>query len=208
MKLVDQRIGDFIDVLASDAPAPGGGSAAALSSAMGIALTGMVAALTVDKPKYAEHDELTRRVLSEAESLRHGLTDAIDRDTEAFNGVSEVFSMPKSTDEEKAARKAAMQAALKSATAVPLEVMELSLKALELTAQAVGKSNANAASDLGVAALSLLAGVKSAWLNVLINLVGVADADFVERHKAKGQEILEKAESVSGDIYGKIVSSL
>ena len=208
MKLVDQRTGDFIEILASDAPAPGGGSAAALSAAMGAALTEMVAALTVGKPKYAEHAELTRSILSEAESLRLALTQAIDKDTEAFNGVSAVFTMPKSTDEEKTARKEAMQAALKAATLVPLEVMGLALDALKLTSLAVGTSNTNAASDLGVAVLSLLAGVKGAWLNVLINLAGVADANFVERHKTSGSEIVEKAESLSADVYNKIVTSL
>ena len=208
LKLTEQRLCEFIDVLASDAPAPGGGSAAALSSALGAALTGMVAALTTGKPKYAEHEELTGKLLAESEALRRKLTDAIDQDTEAFNGVSAVFAMPKATDEEKAARKTAMQAALKAATVVPLQVMELSLSALELTASAIGKTNSNAASDLGVAALALLAGVKSAWLNVLINLAGIADEEFSASHKAKGLEIVGKAEGLSAQIYNEIVSAL
>jgi len=208
MKLVDQKICDFIDVLASDAPAPGGGSTAALSAAMGIALTQMVAALTVGKSKYAEHDELAQQILCDAQTLRLKLTDAIDKDTEAFNGVSAVFAMPKATDCEKAARKAAMQEALKTATVVPFEVMELAFEALELTAKAVGKSNANAASDLGVASLSLLSGVKGAWLNVLINVSGISDEEFVSSYKAKGSEIVGKAESLSAHIYSEIITTL
>ena len=208
LKLTEQRVCEFIDILASDAPAPGGGSAAALMAAQGASLVGMVAALTAGKPKYVEHDELARRIMSEAETLRLKLAGAIDRDTEAFNGVSAVFAMPKSSDDEKAARKAAMQAALKTATSVPLEVMELALKSLELTVQAVGKTNTNAASDLGVAALSLLAGVKGAWLNVLINLGGVTDEGFVANHKSRGLEIVDKAERLSAQIYNEIISTL
>jgi len=208
MKLVEQKICDFVDVLASDAPAPGGGSTAALSAAMGIALTQMVAALTVGKPKYAEHDELAQQILHDAQVFRLKLTDAVDKDTEAFNGVSAVFAMPKATDCEKAARKDAMQEALKQATAVPFEVMELALEALELTARAVGKSNTNAVSDLGVASLSLLAGIKGAWLNVLINVAGITDEEFVASRKAKGSEIVGKAEIISARIYSEIISTL
>ena len=208
MKLVDQQIGGFIDLLASDAPAPGGGSTAALSAAMGVALTQMVAGLTVGRPKYAEHEDLALRIITDAVKLRKQLTDAIDKDTEAYNAVNAVFSMPKSTDGEKAARKDAMQNALRAATLVPLDVMELTLSALELTASAVGKSNPNAASDLGVASLTLLAGVKGAWLNVLINLAGVSDTAFVESTKSQGQQTLEKAEKISTDIYTAIVANL
>ena len=208
MKLSEQRINDFLKELASDAPAPGGGGGAALCSATGIALTGMVTAFTVDKPKYAEFDELNRRVQSGAESLRLRLSEGIDKDKEAFNGVGAVYGMPKSTDEEKAARTAAMQQALKAATAVPYEVMELSLEALKLTSEIVGKSNPNVASDIGVAALSLQAGVKSAWLNVLINLAGIKDEAFVQKHKSKGQEMLTEAEAISGEIYEKILATM
>ena len=208
MKLSEQPINDFLKLLASDAPAPGGGGGAALCSASGIALTGMVTAFTVGKPKYAEYDELNRRVQAGAESLRLKLAEGINKDKDVFNGVSAVYGMPKSTDEEKAARTAAMQEALKAATAVPFEVMELSLEALVLTSEIVGRSNPNVASDIGVAALSLQAGVKSAWLNVLINLAGIKDEAFVNKYKSKGQEMLTKAEALSGDIYDKILATM
>ena len=162
MKLCDMTIAQFTQILGSDAPAPGGGSAAALSGAVGVALTTMVAALTVGKEKYAEHDALMQEILDGGEKLRLSLVDVMDRDTEAFNGVSAVFSMPRNTDEEKAARKDAMQAALKACTKTPYAMMEYSLAALELVEQALGRSNVNAASDLGVADPSLKGAIQGA----------------------------------------------
>jgi len=194
--------------MASDAPAPGGGSASALSAAMGASLTSMVAALTLGKPKYAEFEQLAKEIVSAMNKLRKELADAVDRDTEAYNGVGAVFAMPKATDEEKAARKQAMQDALKQATLVPLEVMRLALAGLELTASCVGKTNPNAASDLGVASLTLLAGVKGAWLNVLINLSGVTDDSFVRDCKAKGGEMFASADTLAGEVYSKVETSL
>ena len=113
MKLTEMKVNEFISVLASDAPAPGGGSASALAGAMGVGLSKMVAALTLGKPKYAEYEEKVQQIFDRADKLTKELVNGIDRDTEAFDGVSAVFAMPKSTDEEKAARKEAMQKALK-----------------------------------------------------------------------------------------------
>lgn len=125
--------------------------------------------------------------------LTEKLTAAIDRDTEAFDGVSAVFAMPKSTDEEKAARKEAMQKALKEATLVPYETMELCLQSLKVVKLGVGKTNTSAASDLGVASLNLKSAVQGAWLNVLINLAGIKDEAFVTEYKSKGEAILAEA---------------
>ena len=123
MKLTEMQVKDFIELLASDAPAPGGGSASALAGAMGIGLGKMVAGLTIGKPKYADHQETVQQIHDRAGALVEQLTASIDRDTEAFDGVSAVFAMPKNTDEEKAARKEAMQKALKEATLVPFAVL-------------------------------------------------------------------------------------
>lgn len=208
MKLADQTVTSFVDLMASDAPAPGGGSAAALEGALGAALTSMVCALTQGKKKYAEYAELTQGVGEEAQTLKAQYVDVIDRDTEAFNAVSAVFAMPKDTDEEKAARSAAMQEALKGCTKTPFEMMELAAKALELTDSVVGRSNASAASDLGCAALSLKAAVQGAWLNVLINIGGLKDQVFAEQYRAKGETLLKKALPLADSIYAKVLNSL
>ena len=208
IKLTELRITDFIDTLASDAPAPGGGSASALAGAIGISLTRMVAALTIGKEKYAEHNQLMLETLTQADKLKEELVASIDRDTEAFNGVTAVFKMPKETDQEKALRKVAMQLALQEATIVPYQMMAHALQALEVTKGAVGKSNPNAASDLGVASLTLKAAVQGAWLNVLINLSGIQDEGFVNEYNKKGGEILAKALPLADEIYQQIVEEL
>ena len=151
MKLTDMQVKEFIDVLASDAPAPGGGSAAALAGAMGAGLGKMVASLTIGKPKYAEYEEKAKEIFERGGELSKQLVVAIDRDTESFDGVSAVFAMPKNTDEEKAVRKEAMQKALKEATLVPYHTMELCLESLKVVEMGVGCTNSSAASDLGVA---------------------------------------------------------
>lgn len=208
MKLADLTLTAFVDTTASDAPAPGGGSVAALEGALGTALTAMVCALTQGKKKYAEHAEFTAEVGKKADALKAQYVDVIDRDTEAFNAVSAVFAMPKGTDEEKAARSAAMQEALKGCTKTPFEMMELAVAALELTDSIVGRSNDSAASDLGCAALSLKAAVQGAWLNVLINIGGLKDQTFADQYRKDGEALLAKALPLADSIYEKILASL
>lgn len=205
MGLVDLSLKDFATVLGSDTPAPGGGSAAALSGANGISLTKMVCELTLGKKKYADYQEVIEEVHLKSSSLQEKLLAAIDKDTEAFNLVSAVFDMPKETDDDKAARRAAMQSALKEAAQSPYDMMLLMVEALEVTEKAVGKSNTNAASDLGVAALNLKAGLQGAWLNVLINLSGIKDDAFVSNYRQKGQELLTRGCDIADTIYERIV---
>ena len=208
MKLVEMKVNEFVDLMASDEPAPGGGSAAALEGALGAALTAMVCALTVGKKKYADVQELAIESQKKGNELKAQFVDVIDRDTEAFNAVSAVFAMPKDTDEEKAARKAAMQEALKGCTKTPFEMMELACQALELTRSVVGKLNASAASDLGVAALSLRAGIQGAWLNVLINIGSLKNKDLAADYKKKGEEMLAKALPLADKIYENVLAQM
>ena len=197
MKLVEMKVNEFVDLMASDEPAPGGGSAAALEGALGAALTAMVCALTVGKKKYADVQELAIESQKKGNELKA-----------QFNAVSAVFAMPKDTDEEKAARKAAMQEALKGCTKTPFEMMELACQALELTRSVVGKLNASAASDLGCAALSLKAAIQGAWLNVLINIGGIQDQAFADEYRQKGQALLDKALPLADAIYQEVLESL
>ena len=208
MKLPEMSITAFSDLLASDAPAPGGGSTAALAGALGVSLAAMVAGLTVGKKKYAEHEELAKSAIKDAEGIQKQLLELMDRDTEAFNGVSAVFTMPKETDEQKAARSEAMQKALKACTLTPFEMMECALKALELTRSLVGKSNDSAASDLGVAALSLKTGIQGAWLNVLINISGIKDAAFADTYRKNGEALLAKALPLADEIYEHVLTAV
>jgi formiminotetrahydrofolate cyclodeaminase len=169
----------FLDEVASSSPAPGGGSVAALSGALGAALTSMVCNLTVGKKKYADVDDEMKNVLEQSEHLREQFTTLIDRDTQAFNKVMEAITLPKDTDPQKALRAAAIREATKEATLVPLEVMKHCIDALALAQAVVSKGNANSVSDAGVSAYMLHAALEGAALNVRINLNGLNDPEFV-----------------------------
>ena len=208
MKLADLKVTEFVDLLASDAPAPGGGSAAALEGAIGAALTAKVCGLTKGKKKFAEFNDLAVETEVKALALKDRFIDVMDRDTEAFNVVSAAFGMPKATDEEKAARSAAIQKGLEGCTATPFEMMEIAVETLELTDSILGKSNDSAASDLGVSALSLRAAVQGAWLNVLINIGSLKNKELAEDYRVKGEALLAKALPLADKIYAEVVTML
>ena len=179
---------DFLLELASTSPAPGGGSAAALSAAQGYALLSMVAGLTLKSKKYQENWETVKPVLNRA---RSGLLTALKmmiEDTEAFNRVMEAYRMPKNTDEEKAKRREAIQNALKGAAESPLNIMRHSLKGLDDVLILAEYGNKNAITDVGSAAYQFHAAFFGAELNVMINLSSIKDAEF--RQKVD-EEILE-----------------
>lgn len=200
MKLADMTVREFLDIMASDAPAPGGGSAAALCGAQGAGLAAMVAGLTIGRKKFAEFEETCLAVRAEALALAEKLTVQIDKDTEAFNLVAAAFRLPKSTDEEKAARSKAIQAGTLVSTEVPFETMVLALDTLRCAEKLLAGFNDGAASDLGVAAWNLLTCVKGAWLNVCINIGSLKDKETAESFRSRGQAILREAEEIAAKI--------
>lgn len=206
MKLAQLQVSEFTQLLASDAPAPGGGSAAALEGAIGAALTAMVCELTAGKKQYAEHKDFILETQKKAEALRVRFNDVMDRDTEAFMVVSNAFGMPKSTEEEKAARSAAIQKGLVCCTETPFEMMQLAAQTIELTASVLGRFNESAASDLGVAALSVRSAVQGAWLNVLINIGSLKDRELAESYRARGTVLLEKTLALADQVYNTVLT--
>lgn len=204
MKLMNMQINEYISQMGSDSPAPGGGSASALCGAQGAALVSMVAALTIGKKKYEEHQALCLEVKEKADALRLRLEAQVDADTDAFNLVSAAFKLPKETDQDKAARRTAIADATLVATRVPFETMGLAMEAMALVECLIGKSNANAASDLGVAALNLQACVKGAWLNVLINLPGVKDEAAAAQFGEQGAAMARAAQATGDAVFHAI----
>lgn len=206
--LCEKTVSEFINELASNAPAPGGGSVAALSGALGAALTSMVSNLTIGKKKYLDVESEVKNILSKSEELRKNFTALIDKDTEAFNKVMEAYSLPKDTDDQKALRTAAIQEATKEATLVPLRVMKLVVDALALTKVIAEKGNSNSISDAGVGALMLHAAAEGAALNVLINLNGINDQEFVGWHADEVATLQRtcrsKAEEIMNIVRGKV----
>ena len=200
-RLIDLDIKKYMENLASNLPAPGGGSASALSGAQGISLVMMVAELTVGKEKYSEWEEHCQKAIRDGVIIQTNFLKAIDDDTDAYNKVGAAFKLPKNTDEEKAVRSRAIQDATILATQIPLRTMEISLDALKVAECLIGKSNPNCASDIGVGALNIKAALMGAWLNVKINLPGIKDETLRNELLEKGQSILEAGNKIADKCY-------
>lgn len=208
VKLTDRSVTDFLQELASSAPAPGGGSVAALSGALGAALISMVCNLTLGKKGYEDVQDDIQELFARSEALRQQLAGLLEEDVKAYTGYSQAAKMPRSTDEEKAERQVAMQDALKVATDVPLSIAEAAVKVMDLCTPAAEKGNKWAVSDAGVAVLMGEAALRSAALNVLINLGTLKDAEFVADRRAKLDALLEGKGIMRDQIYDYVVSKL
>ncbi len=176
--LVSMELRAFVDAVSSDSPAPGGGSVAALAGALGAALAAMDANLTVGKKGYEAVSEALSVLGMKAQTLKRALLDAVDEDTEAFNGVMEAMRLPKSSDAEKLARSAAIEEAEKRAARVPLRTAGLCLEAMGLCLDAARSGNANSVTDAATGCAMAYAGLQSAVLNVRINVRGLSDEAF------------------------------
>jgi formiminotetrahydrofolate cyclodeaminase len=197
----NSSIQTFLDDLASERPTPGGGGAAAVSGAIGAALVSMVANLTIGKKNYEAVWQDLEAVNAKAVALRAELIRAIDEDVVAFNAVMGAYGLPRATDEEKAKRAAAIQAALKDATIAPLRAVKACFEVIRLSAAAAEKGNLNVISDAGVAVLSASAGLRSAALNVFINAKAIKDRDFAEKQIAEVNALLAQAAATTEAVY-------
>lgn len=186
-------IEQFTIETASDAPVPGGGSIAAVSGSLSAALVKMVANLTIGKKKYVEVGEEMSEISKKAEVIRVKMLDDIERDCAAFNLVMDAFKLPKATDEEKAARSAAIQNGLKEAASVPMEIAENAYSIMALSERVVLAGNSNAVTDGLVSAMMARTAVLSALLNVKINLDSIKDEVFVLELANKVADLEKKA---------------
>jgi formiminotetrahydrofolate cyclodeaminase len=208
VKLTEKSVSNFLDELASKQPAPGGGSVAALSGALGAALVSMVCNLTLGKKGYEDVQADIENLLAQSEALRAKLTDLLEEDVAAYTGYSKAAKMPRATDEEKAERSKAMQNALKVATDVPLSIAEAAVQVMDLCMPAGEKGNKWAVSDAGVAVLAAEAALRSAALNVLINLGTLRDEEFVADRRAKLDNLLEGKGAMRDEVYDYVVTRL
>lgn len=207
-ELTNKTMKNFLDELSSSAPAPGGGSVAALSGALGAALISMVSNLTIGKEKYANvQDEITG-LLKKSERLREELTDLLEADAKVYTELSQTMKMPRDTDEQKTSRAEAMDKALKAATDVPMRVAEACVSVMDLCIPVAEKGNVNAVSDVGVGVLMAEAGLRSAALNVLINLGWIKDESFVRESRTKLDALLKGKSALCDEIYELVASKL
>lgn len=187
--LVDLTVKDFLNKVAGNDPVPGGGSVAALNGAVASALAAMVANLTIGKKGYEDHEELMRHISGVALQEKKKFVEDIDRDSEAYNSVFDCFKMPKGTDEEKAARSAAIQEATKFAALVPMQVARNAYKLMAIIMDVARLGNRNAVTDACVAMMSARTAVLGALMNVRINLGSLKDKEFVGKLQAEADEL-------------------
>ena len=174
---------EFVDVLGSKAPVPGGGGASALVGAVGTALGNMVGALTVGKKKYADVEEEMKELMAKATTLQDELLHLIERDAEVFEPLSKAYGMPRETEEEKAEKARVMEIVLKDACSVPMEIMEKCCEAIDLIVEFAAKGSALAISDAGVGAAFCKAALEGASLNVYINTKSMKNREYAEELK-------------------------
>lgn len=205
-RLVDMTCRDFALETASESPAPGGGSISAYMGALGAALGAMVANLSSHKAGWDERWEEFSDYAERGQELLRELLALVDEDTEAFNRIMAVFAMPKATDEEKAARSAALQSATLYATQVPLKTMKVSFKVFEIVRAMAEIGNPNSVSDAGVGALAARSAVLGAQLNVKINAAGLKDRQAAEALIAEADSIAAQAVEAEREVL-EIVNS-
>lgn len=189
---IQSTLQPFLDELAGGSATPGGGSAAAATGAMGAAAISMVCNLTIGRSKFADVEAEMVAILDRSEALRAALTQLVSDDAAAFAAIMDAYRLPKTTDDEKAARSQAIQAGTKEATLTPLATARACAEVIELSRSVVERGNPSAVSDAGAGAACAQAGLKAAALNVLINQSSIKDEAFVEACRTELTEILLK----------------
>ena len=199
---------EFIAVLASKEPVPGGGGAAALAGAVGVALGGMVASLTIGKKKYLDVQDDIIALKAKSDALQRGLIELVGRDAEVFGPLSKAYGMPKETEEERAEKSRVMSKALTECCEVPLEIMRLCMEAIDLHKEFASKGSAIAVSDAGCGVILCKAAMQAASLNVFINTKIMEDRGLAEGYNKEANDILAaglaKADAVFAGVAAKL----
>lgn len=205
-RLRDLTIDDFTARLASSDPVPGGGSASAVAAALGASLATMVASLTTGRPKYADHEPMLAWVLETGRRLTDRFLALADDDAEAYAGFAAALKLPRENDDEIAIRTAAMQAAARRASEVPLAVAEACFDLVSSAEALAGRTNPNASSDVDVAVLLGEAAARGAAANVLINLPSTGDPELEGKLTARVTELLAAIENLASQAHQVIGS--
>ncbi len=199
---------EFVDVLASKAPVPGGGGASALVGAIGTALGNMVGSLTVGKKKYADVEEDMWAMKEKATALQNELLHLIERDAEVFEPLSKAYGMPRATEEEKAEKARVMEIVLKDACSVPMEIMERCCEAIDVIEEFAAKGSALAISDAGVGVIFCKAALQGASLNVYINTKSMKNREYAEELNQKCDAMLAKYTVKADQIFASVEGRL
>lgn len=199
---------EYLDEATSNAPTPGGGSVSALAGALGTTMASMAANFTTGKKKFVEVEDEVKGLLARLDAERAALLAAMQSDTEAYAEVGAAYGMPKGTDDEKAARRGAIQHALKVAMQPPLAAMRSCAEAMRATRRLLEVANPNLITDVGVAAVLLEAAARGAYLNVAVNLNGLKDDALVSRAEDECARTLEECERLAVEVWGGVNAAL
>ncbi len=199
---------DFVSQLASKAPVPGGGGAAALIGSMGAALGNMVVGLTSGKKKYAAYEEDLQRMKLELTELQDKLLTYIDEDAVAFYPLSQAYGIKATTEEEKEMKNQVLQAALKEASVVPMKIVQACYAGLLIQEELAVKGSSLAISDVACGVQALRTGLLAGRVNVMINLGMIEDQDFVQRTKLELDDVTQKGLALADHIYSNVESKL
>jgi formiminotetrahydrofolate cyclodeaminase len=206
--ITQSSVETFLDELASGNPTPGGGSAAAIMGAMGAALVSMVCNVTIGKKGCESVEAEMRAVRAESERVRRRLTAMVAEDIAAFDSILAAYKLPKTTDDEKARRAAAIQAGLRRATETPLDCARACAEVIALARRASEKGYLNVISDGGVGVLAGFTGLRSAALNVYINAPALKDREFAARAAAELEQLVEFCDAESAAVYALVRNKL
>jgi formiminotetrahydrofolate cyclodeaminase len=206
--MIQKSIDEFLDRLASADATPGGGSAAAVMGAAGAALVSMVCNVSIGKKGYEAAEPEMRAVLAKSESLRRRLTDMIEDDVTAFDGLMSAYKLPKATEHDKASRAEAIEASLKRATQVPLDCARACGEVIALSRRAGAHGYRHVISDAGVGVSAAYAALRSAALNVLINAPAIKDRAFAELAVAEIGQLMERSAAESEAVYALVRGKL
>lgn len=199
---------EFVEVLASKAPVPGGGGASALVGAIGMALGNMVGSLTVGKKKYADVEADMIAMKEKATALQADFLRLVEADAEAFEPLSKAYGMPKETEEEKAEKARVMAIVLKDACAVPMEIMEKCCEAIDVIEEFAAKGSALAISDAGVGVVFCKAALLGASLNVFINTKSMADREYAASLNEKADKMIADYSKKADEIFAAVNARL
>lgn len=201
-------LNDFVEILSSKAPAPGGGGAAALTGAQGCALAAMVCNLTIGKKKYAEFEEDLKKILDESITLQRRFLNMIEEDKINFMPLAKAYGLPSTTDEEKIYKVKVMEDALKEACKVPVEIVEKSFEGIKLHLELMNKGSKLAISDVGVGVEFLRASLISGKMNVLINTGMMKNENYSLEIENKVNELVKEGIFMADSISDKVMSML
>lgn len=204
----DKSVKDFTSDLGSKQPVPGGGGAASVAGALGAALGSMVAALTIGKEKYADVEDDLIYLKSRAYNLETEFLQLVEKDAAVFLDLSATYKLPKETDEEKETKERMMEAALKEAALVPLDIMRKACETIELMDGFAEKGSKLAVSDAGCGVALCKSALQCAWLNVCINTKAMKDREFAEKVDTEGRELLSKYIQYADEIYKRVEEEL